>query len=282
MLRGIVIDLQFVLGGALVGFIVGATGVGGGSLMTPLLTLAFGVPAQIAVGTDLLFAGITKANGAWVHARRGNVDWSITGWLVAGSLPASVATLFALHVVGAHSPAFVHTVSKALGLTLILTATALTFKEQVRALGLRLLPAGTARGGLAAVAIGTSSSGFDPARAARPVATMVLGAAIGSLVTLTSVGAGVIGVVALLFLYPTLEVRRIVGVDVAHAVPLTLLAGLGHAGLGTVNWSMLAALLVGSLPAITLGAAVAHRLPDRALRIGLAVMLLLLGGRLIA
>jgi uncharacterized membrane protein YfcA len=274
------IDLQFIVGGALVGFIVGVTGVGGGSLMTPLLTLAFGVPAQVAVGTDLLFAGITKAHGAWVHARRGNVDWSVTAWLAAGSLPASMATLFALHAIGRHSPGFDHTVARALGLTLMLTATALIFKEQIRELGARLVPSGTGRGTLATVALGPGSMGGADARP-RPVATMVVGALIGALVTLTSVGAGAIGVVALLFLYPRLEIRRIVGADVAHAVPLTLLAGLGHVGLGAVNWSMLIALLIGSLPAITLGAAVAHRVPDRALRIALSLMLLLLGGRLL-
>jgi len=273
-------NYEFILGGALVGFIVGATGVGGGSLMTPLLTLAFGVPAQVAVGTDLLFAGFTKAHGAWAHSRRGNVDWSITGWLAAGSLPASLATLFAMRMAGPHSAGFDHTVSRALGCTLILTATALIFREQIRALGMRVAAGGSRRGLAAAASFGTVSLD-SPAAHARPLPTALLGAVIGSLVTLTSVGAGVIGVVALLFLYPRLETRRIVGADIAHAVPLTLLAGFGHVGLGTVNWAMLGALLIGSLPAITVGALVAHRLPDRALRFALSLMLLLLGARLL-
>jgi uncharacterized membrane protein YfcA len=273
-------DLHFILGGALVGFIVGATGVGGGSLMTPLLTLGFGVSAPVAVGTDLLFAAITKAGGAAAHARRGSVSWPITGWLVAGSLPAAIMTLALLRTIALDATAFSKLVTPTLGAALLLTATALAFKTQIQALGRRFA---TTDERVVAL-VGATEAGYLPVtvqRLARPLPTALVGFVIGTLVTLTSVGAGVLGVVALFFLYPLLPVRQIVGADIAHAVPLTLVAGLGHATLGTVNWSLLGALLIGSLPAITLGAAVAHRVPERALRAALALMLVGIGLRLL-
>ena len=265
--------LEFILGGALVGFIVGATGVGGGSLMTPLLTLVFGIPAQIAVGTDLLFASITKLQGVFAHARRGNVQWNLAGWLTLGSLPASIATLAVLRAWAPNPAQFAALVRPALAGALLLTSIGLILKPYIQALGLRLrgvkVPAPDGR------LVG------QPRVAARPAATVVLGVVIGVMVTLTSVGAGVIGVVALFFLYPTLIAKRLVAVDIAHAVPLTLVAGLGHAALGTVNWPVLGALLVGSLPAIWVGAHVADRLPEPTLRGFLAAMLILLGARLV-
>ncbi len=257
--------LEYILGGALVGFIVGATGVGGGSLMTPLLTLAFGLPAQIAVGTDLLFASITKLQGVLAHWRMGNVQWNLTGWMALGSLPAAIATLAVLHAWAPDPAQFSALVRPALAVALVLTSIGLMFKTRIQALGLRRLSVAHAR-----------HDGVAP----RPVATIALGAVIGVMVTLTSVGAGVIGVVALFYLYPKLTAKRLVAVDIAHAVPLTLVAGLGHAALGTVNWPILAALLVGSLPAIWLGALVANRLPEATLRGFLATLLILIGARL--
>jgi uncharacterized membrane protein YfcA len=272
-------ELHFILGGALVGFIVGATGVGGGSLMTPLLTLGFGVAAPVAVGTDLLFAAITKAGGAAAHARRGSVSWPVTGWLVTGSVPAALVTLVMLRSIAPDATAFSKLITPVLGAALLLTATALVFKAQIQAFGRRF-----AASNERVVALAATEAGYLPltvTRIALPLPTMLVGVVIGTLVTLTSVGAGVLGVVALFFLYPLLPARQIVGADIAHAVPLTLVAGLGHAALGTVNWSLLGALLIGSLPAITLGAAVAHRLPERALRTALALMLVGIGLKLI-
>ena len=272
-------DLHFILGGALVGFVVGATGVGGGSLMTPLLTLGFGVSAPVAVGTDLLFAAITKAGGAATHARLGSVSWPITGWLVAGSVPAAIVTLALLRSIAPDATAFSKLITPTLGAALLLTATALAFKAQIQALGQRFVTSDER-----VVALAATEAGYLPVtveRIARPLPTALLGAVIGTLVTLTSVGAGVLGVVALYFLYPLLPARQIVGADIAHAVPLTLVAGLGHAALGTVDWSLLGALLIGSLPAIAMGAAVSHRLPERALRTALALMLVGIGLKLI-
>lgn len=280
LVQGTTVEIHYILSGALVGFVVGATGVGGGSLMTPLLTLVFNVPAQVAVGTDLIFAAITKAGGAAAHARRGNVNWPITGWLVAGSVPAAIATLTALHSLKLDPALLNAIVLRALGAALLLTATALLLHVRLQALGVRFAQRHENR----LVYATATAAGYLPMseeRIARPLPTAATGVVIGSLVALTSVGAGVVGVVALLFLYPLLPVKQIVGADIAHAVPLTLVAGLGHATLGTVDWSMLGALLIGSLPAITVGAALAHRIPERALRGFLAVMLTLIGGKLL-
>lgn len=271
------------------GFVVGATGVGGGSLMTPLLTLVFNVPAQIAVGTDLLFAAITKSGGVLAHTRRGNVHWAITGWLVAGSVPAALATLSAVSLLKPDAAALAQIMTRTLAVALLLTALGLVFKAQIQALGRRVAAGGvgTAQAvgaGPVVIALPVPASvqlaGADGRTAARPLPTLCVGVLIGTLVALTSVGAGVLGVVALFFLYPMLPARQIVGADIAHAVPLTLVAGAGHAAMGGVDWSLLGSLIVGSLPAIYVGSAVASRLPERFLRAFLALMLVLIGLKL--
>jgi len=271
--------IQFALGGAFVGFIVGMTGVGGGSLMTPLLTLVFGVPAQVAVGTDLLFASVTKAGGIFTHARKGNVNWHLTRWLVAGSVPAAALTLGGLHIAGLDNGSLAKVMARGLGVALFMTASAILLRNQIRALGqqfaARRLAGAVVGGGSVTVMVER-----DP-EAVRVMPTFILGIVIGTLVALTSVGAGALGVVALLFLYPNAPVRRIVGADIAHAVPLTLVAGAGHAIMGSVNWSMLAALLVGSLPAITLGSHLTARVPEKLLRGLLATMLVIIGAKLV-
>jgi uncharacterized membrane protein YfcA len=271
--------LQFIISGALVGFVVGATGVGGGSLMTPLLTLFFGIPAQVAVGTDLLFASITKASGAVAYARRGQIPWPVVMRMALGSIPAAAATLYALRSWQPDPAQFSALVRPVLGGALLLTSGAIAFRTQIQALGRR-----TAEAAGTAVLTGAGASGASLSGAPvdlRPITTVGVGALIGCLVTLTSVGAGAIGVVALFFLYPTLPARKLVGADIVHAVPLTLVAGLGHAALGTVDWTMLLGLLIGSLPAIHLGAALAGRMPEPGLRLALAAMLALVGARLL-
>ncbi len=257
-------DFLYTLSGLLVGFIVGLTGVGGGSLMTPLLVLLFGISPATAVGTDLLYAAITKSGGTWVHARKGNVNWKIAGLLAAGSLPASVLTTLALKHLALDTHALSALITSTLGVALILTAIALLFKERFRDYARRKL---------------SHRPAWSPRAIA--VATVVTGLVLGVIVTISSVGAGAVGTAALFFLYPQLSVVQIVGTDIVHAVPLTLIAGLGHASLGTVNWSLLVSLLVGSLPGIYIGSHLASRVPERILRPTLAGMLVLIGGRLV-
>jgi len=255
------IEPLYSLTGFAVGLLVGLTGVGGGSLMTPLLVLLFGVAPVTAVGTDLLFAAVTKAGGAWAHARRGNVDWRVVGWLAAGSVPGSALTLVLLHFFVPHPDRLSAIISVALGIALILTACSLVFRDKLHAWAARRAPAGV-----------------DRESTARR--TLIVGAILGVLVTVSSVGAGALGVTALFFLYPGLAAARIVGTDIAHAVPLTLVAGLGHAAAGVVDWKLLLALLVGSLPGIWLGSSLSQKIPERVLRTGLAAMLILIGGKL--
>jgi uncharacterized membrane protein YfcA len=231
--------------------------------MTPLLVLLFGVAPVTAVGTDLLFAAITKAGGAWAYARRGAVDWRIVARLAAGSVPAAVATLVLLHLFVTDQKGLGHIVSVALGFALILTAGALLFRDRLHNWAER-------------------RAGRSEATAERTATrTIIVGAILGVLVSASSVGAGALGVTALFFLYPGLAAVRIVATDIAHAVPLTLVAGLGHAAAGVVNWSLLASLLIGSLPGIWLGSNLGRKLPEPLLRGALAVMLVLIGGRLV-
>ena len=250
------------LSGFAVGLLVGLTGVGGGSLMTPLLVLVFGFKPATAVGTDLLYAAITKSGGSWVHHRHDNIDWTITGRLALGSVPAAGLTVLLLRQLGAQGHGAAGLISAVLGVALLLTAASLIFRQ-------RLLDHVKRR---------PASADFQK-RA--PALTILVGAILGVLVTISSVGAGALGVTALTFLYPQLATRRIVGSDIAHAVPLTLVAGLGHWWLGTVDVVLLVSLLIGSLPGIALGAHFAAKVPERALRGLLASVLLLVGGKLI-
>lgn len=255
-------DPRYIVSGLGVGFIVGLTGVGGGSLMTPILVFLFGFAPSVAVGTDLLFAAITKLSGVWAHHRRGTIDWSIVGWLSAGSLPAAGMTLAILRTLKSSGHRHEVLITAALGIALLLTAGALLLKRDVQRVGLRLhelLPGRLVR--------------------FRPQATVVAGIVLGVLVTLTSVGAGALGAVALVFLYPWLPARSVVGTDIAHAVPLAAIAGLGHLQMQAVDVTLLAGLLAGSLPGIYLGSALGARVPEPVLRTILASMLLLLGLR---
>lgn len=253
------------LAGFGVGLVVGLTGVGGGSLMTPILVLLLGVAPATAVGTDLWFAALTKLAGSAVHQGRGAVDWQVLRRLWLGSLPSSLALLAWLHM-GTARPMQSPLVLHLLGIVLLLTAAAMLLRGRAHALGrtLRL---------------------HDAARFKRwqPALTVLAGAVLGSLVTLTSVGAGALGVVMLVYLYPLrMTGARLVATDIAHAVPLTVVAGSGHALLGHVEFDLLGRLLLGSVPGVLLGAALAHRAPERLLRPGIALMLVLVGGRLVA
>jgi len=251
----------YVVSGFLVGLIVGMTGVGGGSLMTPILLLWFGLPASTAVGTDLLFAAVTKTCGTTVHQLGHNIDWKLVGLLAAGSAPAVLVTLFVMRHSDLDSRAASALVSHVLGLALLLTSVSLVYRRYIMRIS-------------AALAL-------DEHPRTQTVATVVLGTLVGTLVSLSSVGAGAIGVAVLLVLRPRLPTARIVGSDIAHAVPLTLLAGLGHLMIGTADLGLLAALLIGSLPGIVLGSLLAPRVPERVLRLLLSIVLAAVGGRLV-
>ena len=247
--------------GVLVGMLVGLTGVGGGSLMTPLLVLAFGFHPATAVGTDLLYASATKSVGTTVHGSRGTVDWTVVRRLAMGSVPATIATLIVLSLVAKIPEDTGHVISVVLGVTLVATAIAMFFRGRiVAALAPRFAALGEGR--LAQL-------------------TILLGAILGVLVSLTSVGAGALGMTALLILYPGLPVNRLVGSDIAHAVPLTLIAGMGHWWLGSVDFVLLLSLLVGSVPGIFVGSMIASRVSDRVLTPILAVTLILVGVKLL-
>ena len=248
-----------VFAGFSVGTLVGLTGVGGGSLMTPLLVLLFGVHPATAVGTDLLHAAISKAGGTYVHASKRRVEWRISVLLALGSVPAAIITLLTLRIVtgGLGSTAVITT---ALGTALIFTALALTARLRVQPPVDPLQP---------------------PVRPKHPAFTIAIGVLLGVLVSLSSVGAGALGVTALLFLYPKLAAQKIVASDLAHAVPLTFVAGMGHWMFGSVNWVLLLSLLMGSLPGIYLGSQLAGFVPERTLRVVLIGMLSVIGVKML-
>ena len=250
----------YAIAGFAVGMLVGMTGVGGGSLMTPVLILLFGIHPATAVGTDLLYAAVTKTAGSVVHGFNRTVDWAVVGRLAAGSVPMTVLTIVALSYVDINGAAARELIAGVLTVALFVTALTLIFRDKIV--------------GRYAALIGS----LAPKRIA--AITVGVGAVLGVLVSISSVGAGAIGVTALVLLYPKLPTARIVGSDIAHAVPLTLVAGIGHWFLGSINLDVLASLLLGSVPGIVLGSYAAARIPDFALRIVLAAALVVVATKL--
>lgn len=245
-----------ILSGFIVGLLIGLTGVGGGSLMTPILLIFFGKPAVVAVGTDLLYAAITKSAGVFAHGKLGNIEWRIVGLLALGSVPASIITTVYLSNINVFSDNAVITIQFWLGIALMLTSLSVIFRHQLASL---------------------SKTGHWIKPALADPLTLVLGVTLGVLVTLTSVGAGALGVTALLVLYPKLSMTKIIGTDVAHAVPLTLIAGLGHVSLGTVDYPLLGTLLIGSIPGIWIGSHLSAKVAEHWLRLLLATILVYVG-----
>lgn len=254
------IDPLYVASGFGVGLLVGMTGVGGGSLMTPLLILLFGVHPSTAVGTDLLYAAATKTGGSLVHGWSQSIHWPAVIRLASGSIPASVVTLLVLWQLDLNGDAARSLVNLVLCFALILTATSLIFRKAIMERYRRRMEK-------------LSTSTTDRA-------TIAVGVALGVLVSISSVGAGAVGVTALLLLYPRLPMARIVGSDIAHAVPLTLVAGIGHWALGSVDWALMGVLLIGSLPGIIIGSYCAVRVPEAVLRLLLATVLILVASKL--
>lgn len=257
-------DWLYTLSGFAVGLIVGVTGVGGGSLMTPLLVLFFGVSPATAVGTDLLYASLTKSLGGWVHSRKGSVDWRVVGLLAMGSIPAAIITILLLKYLGLEEKTLRSLVTSVLSVALLATAAALLLKDVIKKLARR-----------------QDGTVYELHHRYLPAATVMTGVIVGALVTISSIGAGVLGTVALLFLYPRMPSVKIVGTDIAHAVPLTAIAGMGHLALGTVDLVLLASLLLGSLPGIYIGSHLSAKVPEKVLRPVLAAMLLLIGLKMV-
>ena len=250
----------FSIAGLLVGTAVGATGVGGGSLMTPILILFYGISPAVAVGTDLLYASISKAWGVVLHQRRKTLDWQIVGRLAVGSVPAALLALLFLDSLGGSAA-----LDRLIKLTL---ANARAYATEKSITLLQDVLSRRIQGG------GALARFLERHQAAGTVASGVL---IGAVVTISSVGAGVIGMMLLMLLYPRHAPIRLVGADLAHAVLITGIAGLGHARMGTVDWSMLGYLLLGALPGIWLGSRVAFRLDARSLKRLIAALLVLIG-----
>ncbi|MBZ2209112.1 sulfite exporter TauE/SafE family protein [Massilia soli] len=246
--------LTYIVSGFAVGLLVGMTGVGGGSLMTPLLTLMFGVPPSVAVGTDLAFASITKTAGTFTHRLRGTVHWDIVKLLCIGALPAALVATLALNHFGTLNAEIGQLIRYSIAGSVMLTVVALVFKGKMLA-WINAKPERQLQG------------------RALASATIISGAVLGILVTVSSIGAGAIGATLLVMLYPRLTSAEVAGTDIAYAVPLTAIAALGHWWLGSINWELLAMLLVGSVPGITLGSWVARAVPERFLR-GLLAMTL--------
>lgn len=257
-------DWLYTISGFAVGLIVGVTGVGGGSLMTPLLVLFFGVSPATAVGTDLLYASLTKTVGGWVHGRNGTVDWKVVGLLSLGSFPAAIVTIALLKYLALDEKMLRSLVTGVLSVALLATASALLLKEGIKKLARR-----------------KDGTVYELHHRYLPAATIATGLVVGALVTISSIGAGVLGTVALLFLYPRMSSVRVVGTDIVHAVPLTAVAGMGHMALGTVDFVLLGSLLLGSLPGIYIGSHLSAKVPEKVLRPVLATMLLIIGLKMV-
>jgi len=256
-------DLSFVASGFAVGLLVGMTGVGGGSLMTPLLTLLFGVSPAVAVGTDLAFASLTKGVGTFTHRMRGTVHWEIVRRLCLGALPAALVASLALKHFGTLNQEIGLVIRYMIAGSVMLTVVALMFKRKMLA-WIMAEPSRQLQG------------------SALTVATIIAGAVLGTLVTISSIGAGAIGATLLVMLYPRLSAAEVAGTDIAYAVPLTAIAAIGHWWLGSINWSLLLTLLVGSLPGITIGSYAARAVPERLLRGLLAFTLVAVAAKLVS
>lgn len=254
--------LSYIFSGFAVGALVGLTGVGGGSLMTPLLTLLFGVSPAVAVGTDLAFASITKATGTFTHRLRGTVEWDVVRLLCYGALPAALVATLGLKYFGGLTPEIGQLIRYSIAVSVLLTVIALLFKAKILA-WLNRHPEKQLRGTKLAAA------------------TILAGAVLGLLVTISSIGAGAIGATLLVMLYPRMPAAHIAGTDIAYAVPLTAIAALGHWWLGSIDWELLGSLLLGSLPGITLGSMAAKAVPEKILRGVLATTLTLVAAKLV-
>jgi uncharacterized membrane protein YfcA len=257
-------EFGYIISGFVVGVLVGITGVGGGSLMTPLLVFLFGFKPAVAVGTDLLYAALTKTGGVFVHhTSHKSVDWRVVSWMSLGSLPAAVATIFVIKHLIKIEKDVTGIITFTLGVALILTAVAVLIRSYMTRKQIREIENSI-----------ISTGRFNKIQIP---ATVFTGIILGVLVTISSVGAGALGTLAILFLYPKMSTLKVVGTDLAHAIPLTAVAGFGHWTLGHVDFVLLGTLLIGSLPGIWIGSHISVKIPEKILRPLLAALLLLIG-----
>lgn len=254
-------DWSFVFPGFGVGLLIGLTGVGGGALMTPILILLYQIPVLTAVGTDLLFAAVTKTIGTLAHGKHGNVDWYVVKRMASGSIPATILTLAVLKTQPVHINSFISIV---LGAALLLTAVSVLLRTQIQRLLLSTFP----------IIVHNSRN--------KAAVTVFAGVVLGFLVTVTSIGAGALGATIVAIVYPALPARKIIGTDIAHALPLTAVAGIGHFALGNVELALLVTLLCGSLPGVIAGSWLSKNLPERITRFVLAGVLFTVGIKLVA
>lgn len=264
--------IQFIMAGMLVGFCVGVTGVGGGSLMTPILMGVFRIEPHIAIGTDLLYAAVSKFCGSFVHAKKLNIVWPIVWWLALGSIPASLGTNWMLSNYLSGATHYKAVLTMVLGFMLILTGISIVFRSRIEAFFRK-------RSNQKTTAARSDMTREEIAQwvSSKKALVIIMGIVLGVFVTLSSVGAGAFGIMALVVMFPTLPMIRIIGSDVVHAVLLTLVAGLGHMSAGNVDFSLLGWLLVGSIPAIIVGTLLSSRMPEQLIRRILGITLLLLG-----
>ncbi|MDN5512749.1 sulfite exporter TauE/SafE family protein [Acinetobacter sp.] len=263
-------SIEYILAGVLVGFCVGITGVGGGSLMTPILISLFKIEPHIAIGTDLLYAAISKFCGSMVHAKKMNIVWPIVIWLAVGSIPASFATHWVLENYLSQSSSYKSVLTMVLGFMLTLTGVSIIFRGHIERFFTKFRkdePLDMTQD-LEKVNFQTKN---------KRAYIVIMGIILGVFVTLSSVGAGAFGIMALVLMFPNLPMIRIIGSDVVHAVLLTLVAGLGHMSSGNVDLHLLGWLLVGSIPAIVVGTLISSRLPEKIIRKILGITLFALG-----
>jgi uncharacterized membrane protein YfcA len=241
------VDPYIVLGSAVIGFMVGMTGAGGGALMTPMLILLFGVQPSAAISSDLVAAVVMRPIGAGVHLRRSTVNLRLVGWMVLGSVPMAFLGAYLLHLMG-NAKAAQQNVELALGVALLVGAAAMVLRYVLDR------RTGQLRAGLVHEVL------------ARPLPTVLIGMIGGIVVGMTSVGSGSLMIVMLLFLYPSLGANQLVGTDLTQAVPLTLAAALGALAFGHVEFGVTTSLIIGSVPAVLVGSLVSSSAPDRYIR----------------
>lgn len=256
--------MMFIVSGFLVGMLMGLTGVGGGAVMTPVLLLLFGMPMTTAIGTDLWFASLSKSIAVGMHHNTNLIDWQVVKHMWYGSLPAAAITILLMKYgyLGGN-PA---TLKTAIGSAVILTALSMAFKQQLHDIGQHF-----------------RLSDARHFKQWQIPLTIFAGVLLGVMVSLTSIGAGAFGAVIMTYLYPLrLTPHKLVATDIAHAIPLTMIAGMGHLIIGNVDFKLLGLLMIGSVPGVVLGVMLSTRLPQNVLKWGVIICLLIVGFKMIS